>query len=248
MKTLIKNALAVVEHVSNEELFRMDHNSILIDDNRIAKIGTDLSSEADEIIDATGMVVYPGLINTHHHLMQAFSRNIPKAQNMELFDWLHVIFAVLSKVNPDFLYDTMMISGGELLRYGCTTVFDHQYSYPDGQSMELIDAQYEAAERLGIRYICGRGGITRGIDDGGSAPMRMVETTDQFIQNTRKLIEKYKDDTPFAMKGIVVAPCSPFTVFEDTMVESARLARAYGVRLHTHLCETMDEERICLST
>lgn len=248
MKTLIKNALAVVEHISNEELFRTDHNSILIEDNRIVKIGTDLSDEADEVIDATGMVVYPGLVNTHHHLMQAFSRNIPRAQNMELFEWLHVIFAVLSKVNPEFLYDTMMISGGELLRYGCTTVFDHQYSYPNGQNMELIDAQYEAAKRLGIRYICGRGGITRGINDGGSAPMCMVEKTDQFIQNTQKLIEKYKDDTPFAMKGIVVAPCSPFTVYEDTMVESAKLARAYGVRLHTHLCETMDEERFCLST
>ncbi len=248
MKTLIKNALAVVEHISNEELFRTDHNSILIEDNRIVKIGTDLLDEADEVIDATGMVVYPGLVNTHHHLMQAFSRNIPKAQSMELFEWLHVIFAVLSKVNPDFLYDTMMISGGELLRYGCTTVFDHQYSYPNGQNMELIDAQYEAAQRLGIRYICGRGGITRGINDGGSAPMCMVEKTDQFIQNTQKLIEKYKDDTPFAMKGIVVAPCSPFTVYEDTMVESAKLARAYGVRLHTHLCETMDEERFCLST
>lgn len=245
MKTLIKNALCIVEHVLSDELFQMNHNSMLIEDGRIAKIGTDLADEADEIIDATGMIVYPGMVNTHHHLMQAFSRNIPKAQNMELFEWLHVIFAVLSKVDPQFLYDTMMISGGELLRYGCTTVFDHQYSYPNGQNMELIDAQFEAAEKLGIRYICGRGGITRGINDGGSAPMCIVETTDQFISNTQKLIEKYKDDRPFALKGIVVAPCSPFTVYEDTMVESARLARAYGVKLHTHLCETRDEEVFC---
>ncbi len=248
MKTLIKNALAVVEHVNTEERFQTQNNSILIEGNRIAKIGRDLSDAADEVIDAAGMVVYPGMVNVHHHLMQAFSRNIPKAQNMELFEWLHIIFAVLAKVNPDFLYDTMMISGGELLKYGCTTLFDHQYSYPEGQSMALIDAQFEAAKRLGIRYICGRGGITRGIDDGGLAPMCMVEKTGQFIKNTQELIEKYRDHTPFTMQDIVVAPCSPFTVQEDTMTEAVKLARAYDVRLHTHLCETLDEEKFCLET
>lgn len=248
MKTLIKNALAIVEYVGNGELFQTQNNSMLIEDNRIAKIGRDLQDTADEVMDATGMAVYPGMVNIHHHLMQAFSRNIPKAQNMELFEWLPVIFSVLSKVNPDFLYDTMMISGGELLKYGCTTLFDHQYSYPNGQSMELIDAQFEAAEKLGIRYLCGRGGITRGVDDGGSAPMCMVETTGQFIKNTRELIEKYKNHAPFRMQDIVVAPCSPFTVQEDTMTEAVKLARAYDVRLHTHLCETMDEEKFCLET
>lgn len=246
MKTLIKNALAVVEHTDGPELFRTENNSILINGGVIAEISRDIRADADEVIDATGMVVYPGMVNTHHHLMQAFARNIPEAQNMELFEWLHVVFKVLAKVNPQFLYDTMIISGGELLRYGCTTVFDHQYSWPDGQNMELADAQYAAAEKLGIRYILGRGGITRGVDNGGSAPMSMVETTDQFLSNTQKLIEKYKDDSRFAMKGIVVAPCSPFTVTEDTMTESAKLARSCGVRLHTHLCETLDEENFCL--
>jgi cytosine/adenosine deaminase-related metal-dependent hydrolase len=240
MRTLIKNALAVVEHIKTDELFQTKNNSILIEDGVIVKIGNDLVDETAQVIDASGMIVYPGMVNTHHHLMQAFARNIPKAQNMELFEWLHVVFAVLAKVNPDFLYDTMIISGGELLKYGCTTVFDHQYSYPNGQNMELIDAQFDAAQKLGIRYICGRGGITRGINDGGSAPLEIVETTQQFINNTQKLIEKYKE-------SIVVAPCSPFTVYEDTMIESAKLARAYHVKLHTHLCETLDEEKFCLA-
>lgn len=246
MRILIKNALAVVEHTDTPELFKTDSNSVLIEGNVISGIGKDIEADVDEVIDARGMIVYPGLVNTHHHLMQAFARNIPRAQNMELFEWLRIVFRVLEKVTPRFLYDTMLIAGGELMRYGCTAVFDHQYSYPNGQNMELIDAQYRAAKKLGIRYICGRGGITRGTENKGLAPGPMVETTDQFISNTQKLIEKYKDDGRFAMKGIVVAPCSPFTVTEDAMTESARLARSYGVRLHTHLCETLDEERFCL--
>lgn len=248
MTTLIKNALAIVEHVNSEELFKTDNNSILIENNVIVKIGHDLQDSADKVIDAAGMIVYPGMVNTHHHLMQAFARNIPEAQNLELFKWLHIVFDVLAKVDPDFMYYTMMVSGGELLKYGCTTVFDHQYSYPNGQNLELIDAQYKGAEELGIRYICGRGGITRGVNGGGLAPECIVETTDQFITNTQKVIEKYKDDRPFAMRGVVVAPCSPFTVNEATMTESAKLARAYKVKLHTHLCETMDEERFCKET
>ena len=245
MKILIKNALAVVEPSDTKDLFQVKNNSILIDGNIITKIVYNLEDEADEVIDATGKIVYPGLVNTHHHLMQAFARNIPKAQKLELFDWLYIVFDVLSKVDPDFLYHTMLVSGGELMRYGCTTLFDHQYSYPNGQSLELIDAQFDGAKELGIRYICGRGGITRGVNNGGSAPECIVETTEQFISNTQKIIEKYKDDNKFAMKGVAVAPCSPFTVTEDAMVESAKLARTYGVRLHTHLCETLDEERFC---
>lgn len=246
MKTLIKNALAIVERVNTKGLYKTDNNSMLIEDNIITKIGKDLHESAYKIIDATGMIVYPGLVNTHHHLMQAFARNIPSAQNMELFEWLHIVFAVLSKVDPDFMYETMMVSGGEMLKYGCTTLFDHQYSYPAGQNqLSLIDAQYSGAKELGIRYICGRGGITRGVDGGGSAPMCIVETTDEFISSTQKIIEKYKSTGRFSMQGVAVAPCSPFTVTEDAMVESAKLARAYGVRLHTHLCETLDEENFC---
>ncbi|MEA4972137.1 Hydroxydechloroatrazine ethylaminohydrolase [bioreactor metagenome] len=248
MKILIKNAIAVVEHVNTKELFSVKNNSILIDGNIISKIGFNLQDEADEVIDATGMIVYPGLVNTHHHLMQAFARNIPSAQKLELFDWLHIVFDVLAKVDEQFMYYTMMVSGGELLKYGCTTLFDHQYSYPHGQNIELIDSQFRGAKELGIRYICGRGGITRGAANGGLAPESIVETTDQFIRNTQKVIEKYKSNEKYAMQGVAVAPCSPFTVTEDAMVESAKLARAYNVRLHTHLCETMDEERFCLET
>lgn len=245
MKIRIEHALAIVEHADGPERFRTENNSMLIKDHVIAKIGQDLSDEADQVINAAGMVVYPGLVNTHHHLMQAFARNIPKAQNLELFDWLHVVFAVLAKVDPQFMYYTMMISGGELLKYGCTTLFDHQYAYPAGQNMELVDAQFRGAEQLGIRYLCGRGGITRGQSGGGLAPESMVEDLDTFLRNTQQVVEKYRDDRRFAMCGVAVAPCSPFTVDTDTMRESAKLARSLGVRLHTHLCETQDEEAFC---
>lgn len=152
-RILIKNAVAIV--ATNTKLnaveslklregsFDISNNSMIIADNKIEKIGKNLICEdADEVIDAKGMVVYPGLVCTHHHLMQCFARNIPASQNMELFEWLGIIFEVLSKVDPAFMYYSMMVSGGELLKYGCTTLFDHQYSYPREQCIELADEQF----------------------------------------------------------------------------------------------------------
>ena len=256
-KILIRNAIAVVTPKSpmsalesircKDGNFSTEHNSIIVEDNKISAIGTNLSCpDADEIIDATGCIVYPGLINTHHHLMQCYARNIPASQNMELFEWLGVIFQVLSKVDPEFMYTSMLVSGGELLKYGCTTLFDHQYSYPHLQCEELIDGQFRGADELGIRYIVGRGSITRDNRHAGLAPDAMVEPLDHVLKTTARILEKYNDKTPFAMHGAVVAPCSPFNVDEDTMKESVALARSMGARLHTHLCETMDEEHFCL--
>ena len=256
-KILIKNAVAIV--ATNTKLnaveslklregsFDISNNSMIIADNKIEKIGKNLTCEdADEVIDAKGMVVYPGLVCTHHHLMQCFARNIPASQNMELFEWLGIIFEVLSKVDPAFMYYSMMVSGGELLKYGCTTLFDHQYSYPREQCIELADEQFRGADELGIRYIIGRGVITRSTAEGGTAPAAIVEDLDHALKTIPQVIEKYNDKKPFSMHGAVVAPCSPFTVNEDTMIETVKLARALGARLHTHLCETLDEEKFCL--
>jgi len=253
MKTLIKNAIAVVSSVSkrtnlveSDGGFICTNNSIIIDDNIIKEIGVDLECEADQVIDAKGKIVYPGLVNTHHHLIQCFARNIPASQNMELFEWLGIIFNVMLKVNPEFMYHSMMVAGGELLRYGCTTLFDHQYAYPYGQCMELIDEQFRGSDELGIRYFCGRGSVTRSQEKGGLAPDPLVEKLDHVLKATEEVIRKYNDKTPFAMHGAAVAPCSPFNVDEATMIESAKLARSLGSKIHTHLCETKDEEKYCL--
>lgn len=256
-KILIQNAIAVVtpksglsatESIKQKDgNFSLENNSLIIEGNKIAAIGRNLTCpDANEVIDASGCIVYPGMVNTHHHLMQCFARNIPASQNMELFDWLKVIFQVLSKVDPEFMYTSMLVSGGELLKYGCTTLFDHQYSYPNLQCESLIDEQFHAADELGIRYIIGRGSITRDKAHSGMAPDAMVEPLDHVLHTTQRILEKYNDSKPFSMHGAVVAPCSPFNVDEDTMTESVKLARSMNARLHTHLCETLDEERYCL--
>lgn len=255
MTILIKNAVAVVtcsskqttsyyEGRANNSSFFVYPDSIYIEDGIIKKIGTGLDMAADKIIDASGKIVYPGLINTHHHFMQSFARNIPAAQNLELFEWLNIVFAVLSKVDPDFMYYSALVSAGELIRYGCTTVFDHQYAYPY-DPLSLIESQFRATDELGIRYICGRGGITRGQDRGGMAPDPLIEKLPHYIQTTSDIIDKFHDPSDFSFHQVVVAPCSPFTVDRDTMTKSAELARSKKVRLHTHLCETLDEEQFC---
>ena len=255
MNILIKNAVAVVtcssKQTKSSEERRGDNSSffypdsIYIEDGIIKKIGYGLDISADKTIDAAGKIIYPGLVNTHHHFMQSFARNIPSAQNMELFEWLNIVFKVLSKVDPDFMYYTAMISAGELVKYGCTTVFDHQYSYPY-DPMALIESQFQATDELGIRYICGRGGITRGRDRGGMAPAPIVEKLGHYIETTTDIIDRFHDSSDFSFHQVVVAPCSPFTVDRETMVESANLARSKHVRLHTHLCETLDEEHFCM--
>lgn len=254
MNMLIKNAVAVVT-CSSKQTKNSDErrgngssffypDSLYIEDGIIKKVGYGISMPADRIIDASGKIVYPGLVNTHHHFMQSFARNIPAAQNMELFEWLNIVFDVLSRVNPDFMYYSALVSAGELIKYGCTTVFDHQYSYPY-DPLSLIESQFLATDKLGIRYVCGRGGITRGRDEGGMAPEPLVEELQDYLSTTADIIDAYNDESDFTYHKVVVAPCSPFTVNWDTMTESAKLARSKKVRLHTHLCETLDEERFC---
>ncbi len=252
MRILIENAVAVVTCSSKHTQYfdeRRDtdssfFNSIYIENGIIQRIGHNLDMPADKHINASGKIIYPGLVNTHHHFVQSFARNIPAAQNLELFDWLTIVFGVLSKVDPDFIYYSTLVSAGELVKYGCTTVFDHQYAYPY-EPMTLIERQFEAADALGIRYVCGRGGITRGQDRHGNAPDPLVEKLDHYLSTTEKMIQRFHDPSDFSFHQIAVAPCSPFTVDRDTMAESARLARANKVRLHTHLCETLDEENFC---
>ena len=202
---------------------------------------------ADQVIDGTSMICYPGLVNTHHHLYQIFSRNLPQVQNMELFDWLTTLYEVWKNLNEKVILYSSLTGMGELMKNGCTTVFDHHYVFPNGAG-DLIAAQWEAARELGVRMHFSRGSMDLSRKDGGLPPDSVVQTVDEIISDSIRLIERYNDTSFQSMHRIALAPCSPFSVSATLMKESAVLARQYGVRLHTHLCETKDEENYTLST
>ncbi|MDO4478039.1 MAG: amidohydrolase family protein [Lachnospiraceae bacterium] len=243
-KILIKNADAVITCDHQDRILK--GCDILIDDNKIAKIAPGIECPDAEVIDGKGKFVYPGLINTHHHLLQAFTRNIPLIQEYELFDWLLYLYKVWERVRPDYMYLSAMVDMAEFVKFGGTTLFDQHFAFPRSSGREIIDSEFRAAEEIGLRFHAGRSCFTRGKEDGGLPPMELIETTQETLDDCTRLIEKYHDPNPFSMRQVVVAPCSPFSVTTDVMVESAKLARDKNVRLHTHLCETRDEERYCL--
>lgn len=209
-------------------------------DGLIEYIGTE-KRDADMVIDGKGMLCYPGLVNAHHHLYQVFSRNLPKVQNMELFDWLKTLYEIWKNLNEDTIYLSSLTGMGELMKNGCTTVFDHHYVFPAGAG-DLIGAQAAAADRLGLRMHFSRGSMDLSVKDGGLPPDSVVQTVDEIMKDSIDLIDKYHDTSFRSKRRIALAPCSPFSVSEELLVESAKLAREKGVRLHTHLCETKDEE------
>ncbi|MDR3225638.1 MAG: amidohydrolase family protein [Clostridiales Family XIII bacterium] len=245
-KILIKNADAVISCDSNDTVYR--NADVLIEENRITSIGQGLDAPGARVIGAKGRYVYPGLVNTHHHLLQAFTRNIPAVQNSELFDWLMYLYNVWVQVDSEYIYLASHVSMAEFVKFGGTTMFDQQFAFPRSSGKEIVDRQFDAATELGLRFHAGRSCFTRGKSKGGLPPDELVETVDEVLRDCERLIDKYHDASAFSMKQVVCAPCSPFSVDSDIMIESARLARAKGVRLHTHLCETIDEENYCLET
>src|SRR5699024_8733816 len=202
--------------------------------------------DADEIIDAKDMNVYPGLINTHHHLYQTFTRNLPQVQNMELFDWLTTLYEIWKNIDGEIINYSSIVGMGELIKNGCTTCFDHHYVFPNNTTGDLIDIQFEVAKELGIRMHASRGSMSLSKKDGGLPPDSVVQTTDEILKDSERLIKKYHDDSFNSMRQIALAPCSPFSITGELMKESAILARKYNVRLHTHLDETKDEESFTL--
>ena len=245
-KILIKNCKAIVT-CDNEDrqLFNYD---ILIEDSNIKKISRNiLVDDETEIIDASGYLVYPGLINTHHHFYQVLTRNIPEIQKMELFDWLLWLYERWRFLTTDMLYVASVTAMGELVKYGCTTILDHHYVFPKNQD-NLIDVQFDAAKKLGVRLHACRGSMSLGKSQGGLPPDDLVQTCDEILKNSEELIKKYHNTSHGSYTQIVLAPCSPFSVDSEIMRESAKLARKYGVKLHTHLSETEDEVEFCLKT
>lgn len=244
MSVLFKNARAIVTCDDADTVLR--GADLLMEGREIRALGK-LNVEADEVIDAQKLILYPGLINTHHHLYQYFTRNLPPMQGLALFDWLTALYGIWAGLNADTGYYSSLCGMGELVKYGCTTCFDHHYVFPAGAG-DLIGAQFSAAETLGVRMHASRGSMSLSKKDGGLPPDSVVQTTEEILRDSRRLIETYHDDAPFSMRQMVLAPCSPFSVTGDVMRESAALARACGVRLHTHLCETKDEENFTLAS
>ena len=239
---LIKNARYVVSCDDSDTLY--ERVNLFIRDGVIASIGPDYH-QADTVLDASSMVVYPGLINTHHHLYQLFSRNLPEVQRMELFPWLVTLYEVWKGLDEEVVAWSSLTGFGELLKTGCTTCFDHHYVFPHGAG-DLIAAQFRAASRAGIRFVASRGSMDLSKKDGGLPPDSVVQTIDEILADSEQLVRVWHDPAPYSMRQMVLAPCSPFSVSGDLMRESAKLARSLGVRLHTHVAETKDEEQFTL--
>jgi cytosine/adenosine deaminase-related metal-dependent hydrolase len=218
----------------------LNNASLLLRDGRIERIIPEgenidaLLSEVDEVIDARHHVVVPGLINTHHHMVQSLTRAVPQVQNAELFSWLKGLYPIWAGLTPEMVLVSNQVAMAELLLSGCTTSSDHLYIYPNGVR---LDDSIEAAHTIGMRFTATRGSMSVGESQGGLPPDRVVEKEAFILKETQRLIETYHDASFGAMTHVAVAPCSPFSVSQDLMREAAKLARAHKVRLHTHLAE-----------
>ncbi len=239
----IKNPLAIyVPDEVNAE------GGIVTSDGKIVELvtkGSQPTTSYDTIFDAANHVVLPGLINTHHHFYQTLNRAVPAACGKELFDWLKVLYKIWAKLSPEHIVSSSRLALAELLLSGCTTASDHHYVFPDGLE-HAIDLQIEEAAKLGMRVSLTRGSMSLSVEDGGLPPKSVVQSEEVILTDSERLIEKYHQAVPGAMVQIALAPCSPFSVSETLMAETALLARRHGVRLHTHLAETNDETSYCI--
>jgi 8-oxoguanine deaminase len=195
--------------------------------------------------DATDCVVLPGLINTHHHLFQTRTRAWRDAVDSELFPWLKTLYPVWAKLKDEDFHRAAVVGFRELMRSGCTLTTDHHYLFPADASPHLIDITIEAAAETGIRFHPTRGSMSRSIKDGGLPPDSVVQDPETILDDSERVIAKWHDPGPGAMVRIALAPCSPFSVSPELMRDTADLARRHGVRLHTHLAETRDENDYC---
>lgn len=214
-------------------------------DGMITQVGptATLPPTADAVIDARGMLLMPGMVNTHHHFYQTLTRCM--AQDSNLFGWLTTLYPIWAHLTPEAIYTSSRTAIAELMLSGCTTSSDHTYIWPNGAR---LDDQIRAAQELGFRFHAARGSMSVGQSKGGLPPDAVVEDEAAILADSQRLIEQYHDPNPGALLRIVLAPCSPFSVSLDLMRESLALARSYGVHSHTHLAETLDEEQYCLAT
>ncbi|HSR21348.1 MAG TPA: 8-oxoguanine deaminase [Anaerolineales bacterium] len=240
---LIKNAYVVTMDDDRREL---SDGGLFVRDGVIQRVAAsaELPLEADEILDLRGCIIAPGLVNTHHHFYQTLTRAVPAAQDANLFNWLKTLYPIWARMTPEHVHASTQTALAELALSGCTTASDHLYLFPNGAR---LDDEIEAGRQLGVRLHASRGSMSLGESQGGLPPDSVVDSEAVILKDSQRLIERYHDPKPGAMVRIVLAPCSPFSVTGELMRQSAELARQNGVHLHTHLAETEDEERFCLS-
>ena len=249
--TLLHNATTLV--TMDAQRREIADGALIFDGQEILWVGhsADLpihfSAEVEQHIDARGKLVLPGFVNTHHHFYQTLTRVIPGAQDAVLFDWLKTLYPIWAELTPADVQISTQLALTELLLSGCTTSSDHHYLWPNGSR---LDDQFEAAERVGVRFHGARGSMSLGESAGGLPPDRVTEKEEAILHDCRRVVESFHNPRRFSMRRVVIAPCSPFSVTPDLMRESAALARSFGsrmnVHLHTHLAETADEEAFCL--
>lgn len=229
---------------------RLPGGWVLLEERRVAALGAppvppEIEARARQRLDARGKVVLPGLINTHHHLPQVLTRNVPRVQEAPLFRWLVELYEVWRGFTRDAVDAATRVGLGELLLTGCTTTTDHLYLFPQGQS-RFIDVEIAAARELGMRFQPTRGSMSRGRSQGGLPPDDVCQDEQTILEDSRRLLREHHDARPGAMTRIALAPCAPFSVSDDLMRRTRDLAREHGARLHTHLAETLDEDAYCL--
>ncbi len=245
MRTLVDAAACVVTMDDERRVLRPGW--VVVDGPRVVAVSRSRpEGQFDRIIDARGCVVTPGLINTHHHLYQSLTRVMPFVQDAKLFDWLVGLYEIWRELAADGARVGALVSLGELLLSGCTTVADHHYLFPRNQEASLLDATIQAANELGVRFHPTRGSMSRGQSSGGLPPDELCQDESEILADCERVISTFHDPAPLSMCRVGLAPCSPFSVSEQLMIDTAELARKHGVRLHTHLAETVDEEYYCM--
>lgn len=240
---LVKNASLIV---TMDGLRReIPGGGLFIRDGFIEQVGptSELPQAADEILDLSGHIVLPGLVNTHHHFYQTLTRAVPAAQEANLFNWLKTLYPIWARMTPEDIFISTQTALAELALSGCTTAADHLYLFPNGSR---LDDEITAAREVGLRIQASRGSMSLGESQGGLPPDSVVDSEEDILRDSVRLIETFHDAQPGAMVQIVLAPCSPFSVTGELMRQSAALARQYDVHLHTHLAETQDEQAFCL--
>ena len=248
MTTLVEGARLLVP--MDDARRRLTDGWLVVRDGLIDQLGSGTPPpglQTARRLDARGKVVMPGLVNTHHHLPQTLTRNVPRVQEAPLFRWLTELYDVWRGLDADAVDAAARVGLGELLLTGCTTTTDHLYLFPAGQE-RLIDIEIAAAREMGIRFHPTRGSMSRGRSQGGLPPDDVVQDERTILEDSRRLIREHHDPRPGAMTRIALAPCSPFSVTTDLMRRTLDLAREHGVRLHAHLAETLDEDAYCLET
>lgn len=241
----LKDCYALVTDADSQALSDVD---VLMDDGGvIRRIARNIPRPDGDVreIDASRHLVIPGLVNTHHHFYQTLTRNIPAVQNAKLFKWLVYLYEIWKYLDEDGIYWSTALATAELLKTGCTLSTDHHYLYPQSVTADIMGTQFSAAEATGIRFSPTRGSMSLSKKDGGLPPDTVVQSEEDILKDSLRVIQQFHDPSDLSMRKIVLAPCSPFSVSEQSMRDTAALARENGVLLHTHLAETLDENSYC---